>query len=182
MKTFFGLFFSLFLLVSTLLVSCKSSSTDPGSDNSNDTTQSTDTSKNTKDPTIYSDTLSIGIPIHRQDYDSNKGGVQITLIAYNQAKNDTIKKINNEWIEIQSEGKVYTKGWTLNAGDSNQDYPLPDTLYGFLRMYTHHQADINPKYEVSLEISGNKWIWNNSDPDTAILFNAQHQIVSRLTY
>jgi hypothetical protein len=74
-------------------------------------------------------------------------------------------------------------GWKLNAGDAGQDYALPDTLHHRLTIYTHAgRGSATDTTTLPLGLSGGKWIWNNSDPDTAWVLDDKGVVVDSLSY
>jgi hypothetical protein len=164
------------LLLSTL-AACSSNDTDtPVNPQGTDTTKHTDTT-HYADTTIYRDSVKV-----YRAYDSSKGGVQIMKIFFDQALNGDVFEWNDEWIVLQSNGITSTKDWYLNAGDPGQDYALPDTIYGQLTIYTHVAPDTTSRTSQSLRLSPTKWIWNNADPDVAYLYDANHTLVSTMSY
>jgi hypothetical protein len=120
-------------------------------------------------------------PIIVRNYDTTRGGVQITQIAYDQIANGRTG-VADEYIVLQSDGTKSIHGWSLNAGDPGQDYDLPDTIFSKLYVYTHTAPDPGSKTECGLNLAPSKYIWNNSEPDTAILYDASSKMIDRLTY
>lgn len=175
-KHIFSSVFALSLFVGVLTSGCKSNS--PTSSTSTDSTKD---STHRNDSTFDAE-LSTKVTFYDTNYDNVRGGVQITLIAPDQSENYSRTGISDEWIELTSTGTTSIKGWWLNAGDYGQNYMLPDTIYGKLRLFTHFLHGGSKKYEYSLGVPDTKWIWNNADPDTAILFNDKMQVVSTFTY
>jgi len=159
----------------------------PGDTTKTDTTKhdttKTDTTKHdtTKVDTVKLDTSSIARS-HDRLYNSAKGGAQIIAIYYDQNGNTSVFGKNNEWIIIQTDRNLSTRGWWLNAGDPLQDYTLPDTIFKYLTIYTHDRPGVPSRTTMSLGLPLSTWIWNNSDPDTAWLYNEKHEIVDSLTY
>jgi hypothetical protein len=129
---------------------------------------------------LPSDAINDGVPKYEKPYDSLTSKLQITLIAYNQAKNAETLGDTNEWIEFRSSRTLVTKGWTWNAGDPSQSYALPDTIFKFYRVYTRAHSPIVVKYEKTLAL--NQWIWNNSEADTARVFDDTGAVVDMLSY
>lgn len=115
-------------------------------------------------------------------YDGARGGVQITCIYYDQTDNGRKVGVNDEWIVIESSGTVNTTGWSFNAGDPNQTYPLPASITNRLTIYTHAVPDSVSSTATTLGYAANQWAWNNSEPDTARIINAQGQVVDMFTY
>jgi hypothetical protein len=142
--------------------------------------QPTDSGTNKPD-TTKKDTLRDSAAFVGKDYDFAKGGLQIIKIYYDQDSNDRLWKFKDEVITLMTDKPVNTAGWYLNAGDSNQDYALPAMITDSLFIYTH-TAKGRWDSELGLNLSAGKWIWNNSDPDTAWIFNSSKQIVDSLTY
>lgn len=107
--------------------------------------------------------------------------VQITKVFYD----GLVPSVeSDEYVEIANQGStpVDLKGWVLkDISDGYPSFTFPSYLLQpgkSIRVYTN---------EVHLEYGGfsfgyGKSIWNNSDPDTAGLFNAQGQEVSRKSY
>lgn len=136
---------------------------------------------NNNDPNT--DTLSTDdAPAAGHGYDVARGGVQITKIYYNQRLNKEKYGLENEdeWIILEAAGNLPTNGWWLNAGDSGQNYPLPDTIYRKLYIYTKR----GPGYEndTIMTLKKGSWIWNNAAPDTAWLYDANMNVVDSMSY
>lgn len=151
-----------------LLIASCSTSTEPTTVNPIDTTIVT---RKPEGPSI------------RRDYNAARGGVQITRIYYDQNANFDSTGLLDEWIVLESNAVVNTAGWTLNAGDSGQNYPLRNPLNRKLILYTHTlHAGLGDDTTQWLGISPGRWIWNNSDPDTAWIYDANHNVVDSLSY
>ncbi len=118
---------------------------------------------------------------YRKPYNTSLGGVQIVCIEANQ-KNTILNGVRDEWIVLQTDHSLNLSGWYFNAGDSGQDYQLYSTITDSLLIYTHADSDRLGVRDTGLFLSANRYIWNNTDHDTATLYNAQHQIIDRMTY
>jgi hypothetical protein len=156
----------LFLLPLLFFIACSTS------EDTSPTVQST--------PPFSFDSLDVNVPKHARLYDTARGGLQITLIAYDQTANKNATGVNNEWIEFRCQKPMSTYGYVLNAGDVHQNYSLPDSVFTFLRIYTQAQPNMNSKYEMSLGL--NSWIWNNAGDDTARLSDPNGFAVDSLSY
>ena len=135
------------------------------------------------------DPVDHNVETHKQEYNTTRGGVQIIAIYYNQTQNRDSFGLAapDEWIILKSDRKVDTKGWKLNAGDKSQDYPLPATINGRLYIFTHDSSNAPANVTtggatMSLHRDPNTWIWNNSDHDTARLYDEKGVMVDSLTY
>jgi hypothetical protein len=118
-------------------------------------------------------------PVKKRDYDPARGGVQITAIYYDQAKNSEITGVNDEWIVLESQNDTPTTGWHLDAGDIYQFYDLPETLHR--RLYIYTRAGVGTS-DTTMALGLSRWIWNNEDPDTARLYDADGSLVDTFTY
>lgn len=153
------------MLTAVLFGAC-SSTTEPTDNNPDPTPQQEDT------------------PSIKQQYNTARGSVQITKIYYHQDSNflSKIYNLNDEWIILEANGNIPTAGWSLDADDRNQRYLLPDTIYKKLYIYTR----FGPGYEndtiMTLKRGSTAWIWNNTTPDTARLYNAAKELVDFLGY
>ncbi len=91
---------------------------------------------------------------------------------------------SDEYVEITNLGNepVDLKGWVVK--DISEGYPVltfPSYILQpgkSLRVYTN---EIHPEYG-GFSFGSGKAVWNNTSPDTAALFNAQGQEVSRKSY
>ena len=107
--------------------------------------------------------------------------VQITRIFY-----DGLVPLveSDEYVEITNLGTeaVDLSGWVLK--DISEGYPsftFPSYVLApgqSIRVYTN---EIHPEYG-GFSFGYGKAIWNNNNPDTAVLYNAQGQEVSRKSY
>jgi hypothetical protein len=113
----------------------------------------------------------------RKTYDAAAGGVQIVAIQPDQSNS-----IGDEWIVLQTDHPVSLVGWTLNAGDNGQDYNLFSTITDTLLIYTHADQNRLGFRDTGLNLSSGKFIWNNTVPDTARLFDASSNLKSVFTY
>lgn len=123
-------------------------------------------------------------PSIKRPYNTTRGGVQITSIYYDQKKNDTSKSYHlfDEWIILEADGNVSTTGWKLDANDRDQHPPLPDTIYRKLYIYTRNGPGYENDTIMTLKRGSTAWIWNNTDADTARIFNAAGELVDSMTY
>lgn len=107
--------------------------------------------------------------------------VQITYIFYDGL---VYRVESDEYVEITNLGNEPQDlaGWVLK--DISEGYPsftFPSYVLApgqSIRVYTN---EIHPEYG-GFSFGYGKAIWNNSDPDTAVLYNAQGQEVSRKSY
>jgi competence protein ComEC len=107
--------------------------------------------------------------------------VQITRIFYDGL---VYRVESDEYVEITNLGSTPQDlaGWMLT--DISEGYPsftFPSYVLAprqSIRVYTN---EIHPEYG-GFSFGYGKAIWNNSDPDTAVLYNAQGQEVSRKSY
>ena len=107
--------------------------------------------------------------------------VQITKIFYD---GKVARTESDEYVEIKNLGTqpVDLAGWVLK--DISEGYPsftFPSYILQSgksVRVYTN---EIHPEYG-GFSFRSGKAVWNNSDPDTAALYNAQGQEVSRKSY
>ena len=107
--------------------------------------------------------------------------VQITYIFYD----GVVPRVeSDEYVAIKNLGDTPQDlaGWVLK--DISEGYPsftFPSYVLASgqsIRVYTN---EIHPEYG-GFSFDYGKAIWNNSDPDTAVLYNAQGQEVSRKSY
>ena len=107
--------------------------------------------------------------------------VKITKIFYDGLEQRTE---SDEYVEIKNLGSesVDLEGWVVK--DTSEGYPsftFPAYILqpgNSIRVYTN---EIHPEYG-GFSFGSGKAIWNNSSPDTAVLYNAQGQEVSRKSY
>jgi len=112
---------------------------------------------------------------------STTTNVKITKIFYDGLVPRTE---SDEYVEITNLGSepVDLKGWGLK--DISEGYPLftfPSYVLQpgkSVRVYTN---EIHPEYG-GFSFGSGKAVWNNTSPDTAVLYNAQGQEVSRKSY
>jgi hypothetical protein len=128
------------------------------------------------------------VPKHKRADSTPHSTVEIVAIYYDQNVNKDSFGLAEpeEWVVLKSNGRMNTKGWWLNAGDKGQDCFLPDTLNGRLYIFTHSgnvPANVTTGgVRKSFGISNTKWLWNNSDHDTATLYDSSGSIVDKLSY
>lgn len=113
-------------------------------------------------------------------YDAARGGVQITAIYFDQSQNRDTFSIEDEWMVLESAQPASIKGWHMDAGDAGQQYALPDSLHRRLVIYT--RGDAAPPGDTVMTLELNRWIWNNSDPDTARVYNADGDLMDIVVY
>ena len=112
---------------------------------------------------------------------STATNVQITKIFYDGL---VYRTESDEYVEITNLGSepVDLKSWVIK--DISEGYPsLIFSSYILqpsksVRVYTN---EIHPEYG-GFSFGYGKAVWNNSSPDTAVLYNAQGQEVSRKSY
>ncbi len=173
--------FSVLLVLVPLIFTACDQGTDPGTDpgKGKDTlSNATDTLTFPPDTTTYS--VPDTIPVKRA-YRPGRGKVQITGIYFHQNLNERYYGLNDEWVILESDRNISTKGWKIDASDG-QVFPLPDTLYRKLYIYTTK----GPGYENdTIKIWTPKrstWVWNNAEPDVAKVLNPAGGVVDQLTY
>jgi len=107
--------------------------------------------------------------------------VKITKIFYDGLVPRTE---SDEYVEITNlgSGPVDLKGWVIK--DVSEGYPsftFPSYVLQpgkSVRVYTN---EIHSEYG-GFSFGSGKAVWNNSNPDTAVLYDAQGQEVSRESY
>lgn len=112
---------------------------------------------------------------------STDTNVKITKIFYDGLVSRTE---SDEYVEITNLGSeaVDLKGWIIK--EISEGYPsltFPSYILEpgkSVRVYTN---EIHPEYG-GFSFGSGKAVWNNSSPDTAALYNAQGQEVSRKSY
>jgi hypothetical protein len=114
-------------------------------------------------------------------YDFAKGGLQILKIYYDQTNNDSAWGFKDEVIAFMTDKPISTSGWYFNAGDEKQNYALPASIDDTLFVYTHTPQG-KWQQELGIGYVGEKWIWNNSSADIAILYNKDSLLVDTLSY
>jgi beta-lactamase superfamily II metal-dependent hydrolase len=140
------------------------------------TTTTTSTSQTTSTTTQMSTTTSL--PVTSPSTNIN---VQITKIFYDGLV-PTVE--SDEYVEITNLGSIAVdlKGWLLkDVADGYPSFTFPAYVLQSgksIRVYTN---EIHPEYG-GFSFGYGKAIWNNTQPDTAGLFNAQGQEVSRKSY
>jgi hypothetical protein len=153
--------------------------------------ESTPTNNDKKDTTgtpldtnaLLRDTLETDTTFVTRIYNSSRGGVQIVNIYFDQGSNADLFGIDDEWVVLQANGNVSTKGWELDAGSNDgQHYDLPDSIYGTLTIYTHAVPGGNTREKIGLGVAGNRWIWNNSEPDVARIYDERGSLVDAMSY
>jgi len=112
---------------------------------------------------------------------STETDVKITKIFYDGLVPRTE---SDEYVEITNlgSGPVDLKGWVIK--DVSEGYPsftFPSYVLQpgkSVRVYTN---EIHSEYG-GFSFGSGKAVWNNSNPDTAVLYDAQGQEVSRESY
>jgi len=107
--------------------------------------------------------------------------VQITYIFYDGI---VYRTESDEYVEITNLGDTSQdlQGWVLI--DIDEGYPsftFPSYVLAIgakIRVYTN---EIHPEWG-GFSFGSGKAVWNNSIPDTAVLYNAQGQEISRKSY
>jgi len=122
------------------------------------------------------DTLEVGGFV-RKGYNQYRRGVQIAVIQYNQTN-----PFSDEWVTLQTNSKVSLAGWYLDAGDTSQRFLLTSDITDSLVIYTHDDKDLIGVRDTGLALSASTFIWNNSTPDTAYLYDDKGELVDWLAY
>jgi hypothetical protein len=112
---------------------------------------------------------------------SPTSNIQITRIFYDGV---VYRVESDEYVEITNLGDVPQdlEGWVLR--DISEGYPsftFPSYILGSgesIRVYTN---EIHPEWG-GFSFWYSKAVWNNTDPDVAVLYNAEGQEVSRKSY
>jgi endonuclease YncB( thermonuclease family) len=88
----------------------------------------------------------------------------------------TVNK-QEEWVDIQNTGNIDVdlSGWNLVSERGNQDCPLSGTIKAGETLRIWAMATQGPGYSCGYKTN----IWNNSEPDPAVLYNPQGIEVSR---
>lgn len=133
-------------------------------------------------PNQNADTVIVDSTTTRRVYNTSKRGVQITRINFDQGWNDIMFGVEDEWVILEADGNIATKGWHLDADDEGQRYALPDTIYRKLYIYTHQGRGYENDTSMTLKLNGTRWIWNNNDPDTARLYDANDALMDVVGY
>lgn len=177
--------FSVLLVFIPLIFAACDQGTDPGNDPGTDPGKGKDTLTNSTDTlTFPPDTVTYSVadtvPVKR-DYRAGRGKVQITAIYFHQTLNQRYYGLNDEWVILESDRVMPTKGWKIDASDGQQ-YDLPDTIYRKLYIYTMKGPGYENDTIKTLNQPGTRWIWNNTEPDTAKVLNPGGGVVDQLTY
>jgi len=112
---------------------------------------------------------------------STSTNVKITKIFYNGLVPRTE---SDEYVEMANLGSepVDLKGWVLkDVSDGRPSFTFPSYVLqpgNSIRVYTN---EIHAEYG-GFSFGSGTAVWNNSNPDTAALYNAQGQEVSRKSY
>lgn len=107
--------------------------------------------------------------------------VQITKIFFDGIVSNVE---SDEYVEITNLGNevVELKGWILkDISDGAPSFTFPSYILQpgkSIRVYTN---EIHSEYG-SFSFGSSKAVWNNTSPDTAVLFNAEGQEISRKSY
>jgi hypothetical protein len=113
----------------------------------------------------------------RKGYNEYRSGVQIAMIQYNQTN-----PVGDEWVTLRMSGSRSLAGWHLDAGDSTQSYLLTSNISDSLVIYTHEDKNLIGIRDTGLALSASKFIWSNSTPDTAFLYDDKGVLIDWLTY
>lgn len=92
-------------------------------------------------------------PYVGRSYDHALKGVQITRVYYDEAANKTAAGVDNEWIVIQSDRNIYTRGWWIRTKNNVRSYAFPDTLRKSLVIYTRPQPGISNDLQRSMNLN-----------------------------
>jgi hypothetical protein len=136
---------------------------------------------NNKPDTTKKDTLRDSAVFVGKDYDTTKGGLQIIKIYYDQDSNEGVWKFKDEVILLVTDTPVFTTNWMLDADDEDQRYNLPPYIEDSLYIYTHTRQG-RWSSEFDLKVSGSRWIWNNSEPDTARILGPTGDVIDSYSY
>ena len=106
--------------------------------------------------------------------------VQITSIFYD---GKVARTESDEYVEITNMGSdaVDLTGWVLKDASGNPSFTFPSYFLQSgknIRVYTN---EVHPEYG-GFSFSSGTAVWNNSNPDTAVLYNAKGQEISRKSY
>lgn len=124
----------------------------------------------------------VDLPRAYRPYDAIRGGVQLTSIYFDQKANRDSVGVDDEWVVLEASGMVNTTGWKINAGDAGQDYALPNAIDKRLVIYTVKVPDTTTSAAIAMGRCSTCWVWNNTSPDTARIFDAGGQLVQEFTY
>ncbi len=172
------------LIVATLVLSACSPTISPPpttqQEPTSETTQTPSTTQTTPTTTEPAETESTSNPT-TSPMPNTATNVEITKIFYDGLVPRTE---SDEYVEITNLGSepVDLKGWVIK--DISEGYPsltFPSYILQpskSVRVYTN---EIHPEYG-GFSFGSGKAVWNNSSPDTAVLYNAQGQEVSRKSY
>jgi len=131
------------------------------------TTKTTTTTSSTTTPAVTTTSTPVNVQISKIFYDG--------IVPRTES---------DEYVEITNLGSapVDLKGWMLkDISDGSPSFTFPSYILQAgksIRVYTN---EIHPEYG-GFSFGRGSAIWNNSSPDTAALFNAQGQEVSRKSY
>jgi len=119
-------------------------------------------------------------PSHKRQYNTARGGVQITKVFYNQDSNRIVTGLNDEWVLIESDRDTSLDGWVLDASDG-QRITFNRSIHRKLLVYTKQGPPGTPS-DTTVAMNRGSWIWNNADHDTATLFDDDGKVVDTMTY
>lgn len=160
---------SLLFLIPVLFAACADPENPADNDNDKDKDKDTVTVPFVEAPSIKS------------PFEAGGGGVQITRIYFHQDSNMIRHGLRAEWVVLESYRDMPTKGWWLDASDG-QRFPLPDTLYRKLYIYSPNGPGYDNDTVKIWKRSANAWVWNNTEPDTGKIINADGEVVDFITY
>jgi len=107
--------------------------------------------------------------------------VQITYIFYDGLVPNVE---SDEYVEITNFGELAQDLFNWRLKDINEDYPILNFSHFILnpsesiRVYTN---EIHNEYG-GFSFNCARAIWNNSEPDTVVLYNTEGQEISRMSY
>ena len=145
------------------------------------TSETTQTPSSTQTPTPAPTPTPSSTPTPTPPPVQTTTAIQITKIFYDGL---VPRSESDEYIEITNHGSapVDLKGWVIK--DISEGYPsltFPSYVLQAgksVRVYTN---EIHQEYG-GFSFGSGKAVWNNSSPDTAVLYNAQGQEISRKSY
>jgi hypothetical protein len=154
------------------IVACGDSTTTEPTPNNNDTTHTT----LTHEPRAYT-----------KNYNTSKGGVQITRIYYDQNMNRDSALLGltvpDECVLLETNTPTSLNGWVLDASDNqlfrfDTSVRINDKLY----IFTEDGPTTSSTTAHWITLGRGSFVWNNAEPDTAKLFNESGVLVDMATY
>ena len=115
-----------------------------------------------------------------RSYDYTKGGLQITEINFNEYLSDSVSRIHDEWVTLQTQSTSYTRGWHLRSHLTQTRYPFPDSVNWSVRIWSH----LPPANTVgfSLSLPDSVWAWTNDGRDYIELLDSNGIVVDTMHY